>query len=376
MALLPSPDTVGTVLADPATRIQTLDALERHEGPHDAALALAIAPALTDLLCLNGASVPHALYQRVGLLRGRLLVEADDPVALWGVAFGEGRYARELTAASVSMEGLRSKSAAELGRDDALSVACGEALACTLRDGYGWTRAFAAAGFGSAKEILGIYMTEHPIVSAQHCPDDDKPIRMLTLLVDLLRSGELPDLAIGGAGYAMNSCAQGRPDVARAAVELGVIELVSAELLRRGAPLEWLSTAYRPGKTIRGISTGCLTAVSQVISGFSGSEARPDLEALETSGLLDQLLSALNAFVQGGVHGLRTTDVGAVVYGLTILRKSVSRPAVSSLVRSAASAIAFAMEHSLDLCEELGYTTGGYAAALCESCCSFLAFFI
>ena len=40
MALLPSPDTVGTVLADPATRIQTLDALERHEGPHDAALAL------------------------------------------------------------------------------------------------------------------------------------------------------------------------------------------------------------------------------------------------------------------------------------------------------------------------------------------------
>eukprot|EP01043_Picozoa_sp_COSAG02_P074590 COSAG02_NODE_14999_length_1216_cov_1.236347_1_plen_151_part_10 len=34
----------------------------------------------------DGASVPHALYQRVGLLRGRLLVEADDPVALGGVA--------------------------------------------------------------------------------------------------------------------------------------------------------------------------------------------------------------------------------------------------------------------------------------------------
>ena len=322
MALLPSPDTVGTVLADPATRIQTLDALERHEGPHDAALALAMAPALTDLLCLDGASVPHALYQRVGLLRGRLLVEADDPVALGGVALGEGRYARELTAASVSMEGLRSKSAAELGRDDALSYACGEALAAALRDGHGcWTRAFAAGGFGSAKELIAIYMTEHPIVSAQHCPDDDKPIRMLTLLVDLLRSGELPDLAIGGVAYAMNYCAQGRPDVARAAVELGVIELVSAELLRRGAPLEWLSTAYRPGKTIRGISTGCLTAVSQVISGFSGSEARPDLEALETSGLLDQLLSALNAFEQGGVHGLRTTDVGAVIQVLTILRR-------------------------------------------------------
>eukprot|EP01043_Picozoa_sp_COSAG02_P000335 COSAG02_NODE_6_length_64796_cov_76.792865_18_plen_369_part_00 len=368
MALVPSPDTVGSMLADPATRIQTLDALEQHEGPHDAALALATAPALTDLLCLDGQrhGVPHALYQRVGLLRGRLLVEAADPVAVWGVALGEGRYAREITAASVGMEGLRSKSAAELDRDDALSFACGDALAQAIRDGHGWTRPFAAAGFGSAKEFIGLFMAEHPIASAKRCPDDDKPIRMLTLLVGLLRSGEVPDLAIGGALYVANQCIQGRPAVVRVGLELGVIELVSAQLLRCGAPSEWLSTAYRPGKTIRGIAVGGLTAVGFSVRN-SGSEARPDLDALESSGLLDQLVSALHAFEQGGVHGLQTTDIAAMLQLLSILRKSTSRPTANSLIRSAGSAIAFAMEHSLDFCEEVGYTTGSVAAGLCEN---------
>ena len=61
---MPSPDTVASALADPNTTIATLDALEQHHGPHDPALALAAAPALTDLLCLDAAAVPHALYQR------------------------------------------------------------------------------------------------------------------------------------------------------------------------------------------------------------------------------------------------------------------------------------------------------------------------
>ena len=115
---LPSADTVASMLADPATRIPTLDALERHEGPHDAALALAAAPALTDLLCLDGATVPHAVFQRVGLLRGRLVVEAEDPVAICGAARGDGRYARELTSPSVGMGRLRSKAGGAVYQSD------------------------------------------------------------------------------------------------------------------------------------------------------------------------------------------------------------------------------------------------------------------
>ena len=127
---LPSPNTVASMLAAPATRIATLDALEQHTGPHEAALALAAASALTDLLCLDGAEVPHALYQRVGLLRGRLVLEAEDVLAMSDAYLGDGRYARELTAPSVGQGGLRSKSAAQLDRDDALSYACARSRAC------------------------------------------------------------------------------------------------------------------------------------------------------------------------------------------------------------------------------------------------------
>ena len=118
---MPSPDTVASALADPNTTITTLDALEQHHGPHDPALALAAAPALTDLLCLDAAAVPHALYQRVGLLRGRLMAEAEDLAAMYGGFYGGGRFARLLTAPSVGQGALRSKSAAQLDRDDALS---------------------------------------------------------------------------------------------------------------------------------------------------------------------------------------------------------------------------------------------------------------
>ena len=38
-------------------------------------------------------------------------------------------------------------------------------------------------------------MSEEPIVSQKKTPSDDGPRQMLTLLIELLRSGELPELA-------------------------------------------------------------------------------------------------------------------------------------------------------------------------------------
>ena len=42
-------------------------------------------------------------------------------------------------------------------------------------------------------------MSAEPLFSQKKMPDDDVPRQMLTLLVDLLRSGELSVLAIDGA---------------------------------------------------------------------------------------------------------------------------------------------------------------------------------
>ena len=145
------------------------------------------------------------------------------------------------------------------------------------------------------------------------------------------------------------------------------MELVSAQLSRCGAPSDWLSATYRPGKTARGILYGCVTGLtSHTLISFAGSAERPDLDALVSSGLLDQVLCALRAFEAGGVEGLATTDIGGLYGVLSVLRKSLSHSTCNARVRSVGSAIAFAMEHSLDFCEELGISTGSAAAALCE----------
>ena len=85
MAAPPTAANVAAQLADAATRLATLDALEQHNDPHSAELATAAAPALAELLALDAVEVPHAAFQRVGLLRGRLL---DDQPALFGAMMG------------------------------------------------------------------------------------------------------------------------------------------------------------------------------------------------------------------------------------------------------------------------------------------------
>ena len=42
-------------------------------------------------------------------------------------------------------------------------------------------------------------MSTELMISQQKTPSDDVPRQMLTLLIELLRSGELTELAIGGA---------------------------------------------------------------------------------------------------------------------------------------------------------------------------------
>jgi hypothetical protein len=116
---------------------------------------------------------------------------------------------------------------------------------------------------------------------------------------------------------------------------------------------------------------GC--AVGHVLISFGGSATRPDIDALVSSGLFDQMLSVLRAFERAGVEAVQTTDIGGMHNLLSILRKAMSHPACNAQIRGAGSTLTFAMEHSLDFCEELGYTTGSAAAGLCENSRQFFA---
>ena len=159
-----SPDSVAARLGDPATRLATLDALDAHAGPHDAALALAAAPALTDLQCLEASEVDHALFQRVGLLRSRLIEEASDSAAAYGAAYGDGRYSKLLRAPNIVRQ-LLSTPIAELDQRDAMSYACGGAV--------GFYAGGASRGLGasleatglSAMEWYGIHFSENSLLS-------------------------------------------------------------------------------------------------------------------------------------------------------------------------------------------------------------------
>ena len=120
------PATVASSLTNAETRTATLDALEAHRGgPYPTPLAVAAAPALTDVMCLDAAEVDHALFQRVGLLRARLLADAalDDVAAIFGAMMGGGRLAAFYDAPHVIARTL-AKPAAELDQAHALSLAC------------------------------------------------------------------------------------------------------------------------------------------------------------------------------------------------------------------------------------------------------------
>ena len=145
--------SVAERLRDRSTRLATLGALEAHAVPIPADDALAAAPALFELLALDAAEVPHELYDRAGLLAGRLVNEAvprgaEAQAAVLGAAWGGGRYARFLNAEGNVIAAAMRKPAAELTRADARSYACAVVLWAPAMS-RGLTAPTKAAGFTS-----------------------------------------------------------------------------------------------------------------------------------------------------------------------------------------------------------------------------------
>ena len=127
-------------------------------------------------------------------------------------------------------------------------------------------------------------MSVEPIFSKKKMPDDDVPRQMVTLPVELLRSGELPELAIGGAWRGVDFCLMGRPGLGPVAMELSLIELAAEHIRAIGSPADIVSISR--GRAGRGLVT-VWTVYSGVIKAFAGQAERPDLAAFVASGLFD-----------------------------------------------------------------------------------------
>ena len=108
-----------------------------------------------------------------------------------------------------------------------------------------------------------------------------------------------------------------------------------------------------------------LSAITNWTKAFHGQPQRPDLEAIVASGLFDECASAVAAVAAAGVEGLHDTDHCALVCSLSLLRTCRGQPGCEAKIRRLAPALAFCLEHDLDVMEQLGVTTGSYAAQIC-----------
>jgi hypothetical protein len=163
MAAALSADTVGPLLRDRETRAAALDALDAHAVPIERSVSLGAAPALGELLALDVAEVGPAEFDRIGLLLARLVAEiSDDPASVCGAVWGQGRWLAFWRSEGNAWARALRKPAEELTREDALHVACSEALGphYYIR---GVSKPIAAAGFATTMEFFGAYMTEDPM---------------------------------------------------------------------------------------------------------------------------------------------------------------------------------------------------------------------
>eukprot|EP01043_Picozoa_sp_COSAG02_P047004 COSAG02_NODE_4461_length_5336_cov_3.180829_1_plen_238_part_10 len=231
------PDTVAEWLRAEDTRAGTLQALDALPSPCPSELALAAAPALVDVAAVTE---DREVLDRCGLLLARLLAEAaPDPSALYGAALGGERLAawfapRLLVEATQRALGNGSGEGGRqpLGREDAYSFAC---MCAWMSPAFvrGVTAPEAAAGRTVMEHMRTVralflhsihsstpscwftwrtidsrvvlcrrscvqWMSVDPIMSQKQMPSDDVPQQLLALSIELLRSRELPELAIGG----------------------------------------------------------------------------------------------------------------------------------------------------------------------------------
>ena len=218
-------------------------------------------------------------------------------------------------------------------------------------------------------------------------PTDDIPRKLLQLWLELIASGDLPQLAVGGAWHRVDHLLQSRPALGPVALEADICGLAVASLRAVGPAADCvvslmsslvvceMSCVCRDDRSallwLQSISRGdagkafAVTAVANWTKGFAGQPQRPDLEAVVASGLFDECASAVAAVAAAGVEGLHDMNHVALLCSLVMLRNCRSQPGCEAKIRRLAPALAFCLEHDLDHIEQLGITTASYAAAIC-----------
>ena len=110
-----------------------------------------------------------------------------------------------------------------------------------------------------------------------------------------------------------------------------------------------------------------LCCIANLCRLFSGQSHRPDLEAIVASGLFEECANGVASVAAAGVDGLGDVNRPALFHALAILRTCRQQPGAEARIRGLAPVLEWCLAHDLDWAEQLGLTTGSYAAQICES---------
>lgn len=183
-------------------------------------------------------------------------------------------------------------------------------------------------------------------------PADDFAHKMLLLMLEVLQGSELPELAVGGAWYCVQCImTRGSEALGRVALEANLCEIVMAHLRANAV----------------GNSGFALSSVVECNRLFNGKPQRPDLEAVTASGVFEKCASDIALLADAGEDRLGDIDHQALLMMLAIVRNCHRQPGAEARIRSLALALEWCLEYDLDVVEQLGATTGSYAAQICES---------
>jgi hypothetical protein len=108
-----------------------------------------------------------------------------------------------------------------------------------------------------------------------------------------------------------------------------------------------------------------LLAIANISKYFQGQSQRPDLEAILSSGLFDECVSAVHVVAAAGAQALHDTNIETLFQSIRVLIMCRAQTGCEAKIRSIAPALAFCLEHDIDYIEEMGSTIGSVATELC-----------
>lgn len=358
---LPAAGELTSRLGSADSRETTLAALEQHQGQHPVEVAMEASRALGKLRDQDAASA--AEFNRVCLLLARLVFEAEDVpkrIEVWSASLdyeGAGGLEGHLRSRGVVWKTLCDETA--FGREAALTLACWLA-AWPMTCVRSVTNFYTAIGYPVTVECFGVLMKWHPLVSKTLQPNDDVPLAVASALLDLLRSRELPELAVGGAWECVKVCLSGRPANSKHMLRAGIFDVVMSFLPEERGAFSWKIAS---GKT-HALFTA-VYAVVEVLRAHGGEAERSDKDAFVSSGLFDKLLESILNFAAAGVEAVEETDSCGITMTLAALTICLDLPECNQKLRDGSGALGFCLDNSMEMVEQIGVTSGAYCSELC-----------